>query len=210
MQAVTIKAQVYRTIKGRILSGQYGFGEKLNIDALCKELSVSNSPVREALVLLVKDHLVEMHPNTGAHVITLTVHSYNELTDAMNTLLLGAYEICCRRGKKSLLLAQLREQMVRLQHIIQIGQEREKIYAILCFDRCFLTATENRKTIALFDDQLDLIYLAYIYNHQNCTIDWQRNIERSQTLLHAVEEGHHDLVKDILCERSNPHILEDT
>ena len=208
MVAVLVRQQVYQTIKRRILNGEYAFGEKLNIDALCKELSVSNSPVREALSLLVNDQLVVLRPNTGAHVFQLNVKFYNELTDAVNTLLLGAYEICCRRKKKELLLSQLQEQMKRLEYAVKMGNERERIYAILRFDRCFVTATENRKSIALFDNEMDILYLAYVYNHQNRTIDWNHNIERSGVLLRAVSEDCHQLVRDILCERSNPHIAD--
>ncbi len=208
MVAVLVRQQVYQAIKRRILNGEYAFGEKLNIDALCKELSVSNSPVREALSLLVNDQLVVLRPNTGAHVVQLNAKFYNELTDAVNTLLLGAYEICCRRKKKELLLSQLREQMAQLEHAAEEESERERIYAILRFDRCFVTATENKRSIAMFDKEIDLLYLAYIYNHQNRTIDWARNIERSRVLIHAVSGNYHQLVRNILCERSNPHVAD--
>ena len=208
MVAVLVRQQVYQAIKRRILNGEYAFGEKLNIDALCKELSVSNSPVREALSLLVNDQLVVLRPNTGAHVVQLNAKFYNELTDAVNTLLLGAYEMCCRRKKKELLLSQLREQMAQLEHAAEAESERERIYAILRFDRCFVTATENKRSIAMFDKEIDLLYLAYIYNHQNRTIDWARNIERSRVLIHAVSGNYHQLVRNILCERSNPHVAD--
>lgn len=209
MEAITVKQLIYQTLKGRILEGKYSFGEKLNIDAICKELSVSNSPVREALALLVKDHLVVMRPNTGAHVIELTPQLYNQLTDAVNTLLLGAYEICCRRNKKQLLLEQLGLYFDRLPESLSSGSEKDRIYSILLLDRCFVTATENDMCISMFDSQLDFLYLAYVYNHQNRSIDWQHNIQRSQTLMEAVRNDRTDVVKNILCERSNPHISED-
>lgn len=209
MEAITIKQLIYQTLKERILERKYAFGEKLNIDAISRDLSVSNSPVREALALLVKDHLVVMHPNTGAHVIELTLQNYNELTDAVNTLLLGAYEICCRRNKKQLLLEQLALRLDKLLESLSSGSERDRIYSILFFDRCFVTATENDMCISMLDNQMDLLYLAYVYNHQNRSIDWQHNIQRSRTLIEAVRDERTDVVKDILCERSNSHISAD-
>lgn len=209
MEAVTVKQMIYHTLKERILDGQYAFGEKLNIDAICKDLSVSNSPVREALALLVKDHLVVMRPNTGAHVVELTPRIYNELTDAVNTMLLGAYEICCRRGKKQMLLLQLEQRYEDLLASLSSGDEKARIYGILYFDRCFVTATENDMFLSMFDGQLDFLYLAYVYNHCDRSIDWEHNAQRSRALIEAVREGKSELVKDILCERSNPHIAGD-
>lgn len=205
MEAITLKLQVYEILKTRILDGEYKLGDKLNIDSLCREFSVSNSPVREALSLLISDNLVVMKANAGAHVVSLTPEDYNELTDAYNIYLLGAYEVCCRRDKKQLLLFQLNEQMKQLEHAVRFGKEKERIRAILSLDRCFITATENRKSLALFDSDLNLLFLAYVYNHQSKSIDWQHNIHRSKILIQAVKDDDTALVRDILCERTNPH-----
>ena len=58
----------------------------------------------------------------------------------------------------------------------------------------------------MFDSDLDLLFLAYIYNHQNHAIDWQHNIQRSKMLIQAVRDEQTILVQEILCERTNPHI----
>ena len=206
MEVVTLKLQVYQAIRARILSGEYALGEKLNIDALCREFSVSNSPVREALSMLVANHLVVTKANTGAYVIDLTPDDYNELADAYNLFLLGAYEICCRNNKKALLLQHLEQRMRDFVRSVHFGNDQERIKAVLYLDRSFITATENQKSISMFDSDLDLLFLAYIYNHQNHAIDWQHNIQRSKMLIQAVRDEQGILVQEILCERTNPHI----
>lgn len=55
MALLTIRQQVYLTLRQRILDGTYSPGTHLNIDALSKELGVSNSPLREAMLLLIND-----------------------------------------------------------------------------------------------------------------------------------------------------------
>lgn len=69
MAVLTIRQQLYRTLKQRILDGVYPPGAHLNIDIIAKEQGVSNSPLREAMTLLVKDRLVENRPNAGMYVI---------------------------------------------------------------------------------------------------------------------------------------------
>ena len=129
----------------------------------------------------------------------------NELTDAGNMLLMGAYDVCCRRGKKDLLLRQLNDQMENLKMYIHCGNDYDRINAILRFDRRFVTATENQMCIARHDKEMTAIFLAYVYNHKNRSLDWQHNIDRSQTLIQAVAEDDAALVHEILCARANPH-----
>ena len=206
MEAITLKLQVYQILKSRIMDGTYPLGEKLNIDALCKELSVSNSPVREALTLLVTDHLVVMKPNTGAHVVSLEPDDYSDLTNAANIMLMGAYEFCRRTGRKALLLSQLEEQQLHLKQCVREGDEKQRIQSILLLDRCFVSATENPQSITHFDHSLNLLFLAHVFNHRNRSIDWQYNIRRSRDLIDAVKTDQVSLVWDILCERTHVHL----
>jgi DNA-binding GntR family transcriptional regulator len=60
--------QAYRAIKQRIVGGEFGPGTQLNIDALARQLGVSNSPVREALRRLENERWVETIPFRGAFV----------------------------------------------------------------------------------------------------------------------------------------------
>ena len=85
MVVLTIRQQLYRTLKQRILDGVYPPGAHLNIDIIAREQGVSNSPLREAMTLLVKDRLVENRPNAGMYVIEITPLLYRELVDTINT-----------------------------------------------------------------------------------------------------------------------------
>jgi DNA-binding GntR family transcriptional regulator len=62
--------RVYAEIRERILSGQYGPGHRLVIDALADELGVSALPIREAIRRLEAEGLVFYRVNAGATVAT--------------------------------------------------------------------------------------------------------------------------------------------
>jgi DNA-binding GntR family transcriptional regulator len=67
-ESVTKQERVYRAIRERILSGAYGPGYRVVIDALASEFGVSALPVREAIRRLEAEGLVIFRPNAGAHV----------------------------------------------------------------------------------------------------------------------------------------------
>lgn len=70
--------ELYEEIKRRILHLEYQPGEPLPMRKLAKSLGVSTTPVRETLVRLANEKLVEWTPNTTARVAQV---SYKELRD---------------------------------------------------------------------------------------------------------------------------------
>lgn len=67
-KGLTKQERVYREIRERILSGAYGPGYRVVIDALAEEFGVSALPVREAIWRLEAEGLVVYRPNAGAQV----------------------------------------------------------------------------------------------------------------------------------------------
>lgn len=65
---LSMREQIYEALKGLILDNSYGPRTVLAIDRLAEEFGVSATPVREALVRLESDGLVELIPNRGAQV----------------------------------------------------------------------------------------------------------------------------------------------
>lgn len=76
----TISEQVYMDIKNSILKGKYKGGNELNEITLSEELSVSRTPVREALKRLEKDSLIRITPHKGAMVVEPTLNDVLELS----------------------------------------------------------------------------------------------------------------------------------
>jgi DNA-binding GntR family transcriptional regulator len=66
--AGTKQERVYQAVRERILTGAYGPGYRVVIDALAEEFAVSALPVREAIRRLEAEGLVIYRPNAGAQV----------------------------------------------------------------------------------------------------------------------------------------------
>jgi DNA-binding GntR family transcriptional regulator len=64
--------QVYQHLRDRIYLMDIAPGARLSVSEIAEQLHVSRSPVRDALMMLVKEGVVEMNSTTGYRVIELT------------------------------------------------------------------------------------------------------------------------------------------
>jgi DNA-binding GntR family transcriptional regulator len=86
----TLAEQVYEVLKEQILDGALQPKTRLNIDALSKDLSVSSSPIREALARLEAERLIVSELYSGYSVAPTPAPSYlNQVLD-FRILLEGA------------------------------------------------------------------------------------------------------------------------
>jgi DNA-binding GntR family transcriptional regulator len=71
--------QAARCLREEILSGAIASGTRLGEAELAGRLSVSRTPIREALSRLAAEGLVELQPNRGARVVTWTTAELSEI-----------------------------------------------------------------------------------------------------------------------------------
>ncbi len=76
----SLAEQAAVTIRQRIIDGLLPLGSALSEVALAAELGVSKTPVREALLRLSKDGLVEILPQRGTYVFRLDARQVRALT----------------------------------------------------------------------------------------------------------------------------------
>ena len=81
---------VYEAVKALVMEHTLAPGDRVNIDALARELEVSPTPVREALARLESDGLVRKRPLAGYTVTPLlTRQEFTDMFD-MRLVLEGA------------------------------------------------------------------------------------------------------------------------
>jgi DNA-binding GntR family transcriptional regulator len=91
--AVRIVDAVYEALRQGILSGALASGQQLSVPELSRQLNVSRSPVREAVLQLVADGLALEQPRKGVVVATieiadlLEIHEIREFTEALSARL---------------------------------------------------------------------------------------------------------------------------
>ena len=77
---ISIADQVFEELERRILSGNYERGEVLTELRLSEELSVSRTPIREALKRLAQERIIEL-TSKGARVIGITREDIEDICE---------------------------------------------------------------------------------------------------------------------------------
>ena len=70
--ATTVRAQAANELRDRILTGRLQPGDRLDLDQLTAEFGISRTPIREALLELSYEGLVEITPRSGMAVVGIT------------------------------------------------------------------------------------------------------------------------------------------
>lgn len=86
IESYLISAKVYEIIREAIISGKFPSGMKLTVDDLSKELKVSRTPVKEALVRLEREGLVENIPRKGMYVAKISIEDALEIYELREIL----------------------------------------------------------------------------------------------------------------------------
>lgn len=94
--------QAAQEIRARIVRGIFQLGEPLSEIALANELGVSKTPVREALMELKRQGLVEVHPQRGTFVFDMTATQVRKLSDLRTILETAALRLALANAPDTL------------------------------------------------------------------------------------------------------------
>lgn len=67
-----LREQVYQYLKAAITNGSLRHGEFLDQDTICKQLNVSKTPLRDALIRLEAEGFVAIKPRKGVQITTIS------------------------------------------------------------------------------------------------------------------------------------------
>lgn len=85
-QKQTLKEKIYHQIIDEIVSGGFSGGQILNEQELVEKYQVSKAPVREALLILSNEGILENIPRYGYRVVSFTLQSVEDLMEFRSAL----------------------------------------------------------------------------------------------------------------------------
>jgi DNA-binding GntR family transcriptional regulator len=89
--------EVVNALRAALIDGRIRPGERVPEKALCVELGISRTPLREALKVLAAEGHVVLLPNRGARAARLTRRDLDELFEVNGALEALAGELACQR-----------------------------------------------------------------------------------------------------------------
>ena len=79
IKRINLSQQAYRELVEKIVSGAYPGGTKLTEEGLCREFGISRTPIREALLKLETEGMIEPLPKRGVRIKVLDADEVREL-----------------------------------------------------------------------------------------------------------------------------------
>lgn len=122
----SLAVTAYETIIRKIISMEYASGEHLEEKQLMEELGIGRTPIREALLRLVSENMVESHPNKGIIVKGITVQDTKAMFEAMKILELGVADLVLKKNLNSLI-----EKMISVNEEVKTAIESMSVYDIV-------------------------------------------------------------------------------
>jgi DNA-binding GntR family transcriptional regulator len=171
-------------IRQAIVDGRLSPGRRLKEEELARELGISRTPVREALLMLNAEGLVDAAPNRGAVVRS---HSAEDLDDLYQLrALLEGYST--RRAATRLsdeAIQGLRESCERFQSLLDTAADMsELVNENLVFHQTILESAGSARLLGMVRQviELPLVYRSYIWyspEQQRISAHYHRQITRA-------------------------------
>ena len=177
------------SIRSKILGGQFKPGERLVEDRLSAELGVSRVPVREALLALSMQGLVDIEPRRGASVAEVTPETVAELVE-VRALLEGLNARLAARHHEPGIVAQLRDTLQRGNAAAESSTAEELARLNAEFHERLAVASRNVVLSEVMRSLRDRTSLAFALNSRTrAREDWREHAG----ILAAVIDGDEEL-----------------
>ncbi len=152
MKKEALQEQVYRRIKERIISCEMLPGSVVSEDSLASEFGTSRTPIREALLRLQREHLIDIYPRQGTFVSPISVQDIYEIYQIRLLLEPKIARISSRRMDRGVL-----EQFLKLFTTMDMGSISFKDW--FQYDRdlhdYIVECTQNKHLIEMYRVVMD-------------------------------------------------------
>ncbi len=185
-EADSLADVAYRRISDALLTGQIPPGQRLVMDQLAEQLQISRTPVRDALLRLQRENLIEPTGKRGYVVRVMTAADAEHLYEARAAIEGFAARRVAELGKPA--IDHVRRAIAAAKGA-NIGPQ-EAFDANRSIHRAVVEATGNPALVELFDDiwqrALGLALFADFFHHDTHRVPVDRH---HQPLLDAFRKG---------------------
>ena len=122
--------EVYDILRDAIIEDHYVPGQRLDLEAVARELGVSRTPLKEALLRLARDGLVRVVPRLGTYVAELSADELRQSIDLRRILEVYAVGLVVDRVRKGELEERLQEISDMTHLIADNGRPRSRFIVL--------------------------------------------------------------------------------
>ncbi|MAV88675.1 MAG: hypothetical protein CMM67_10580 [Rhodospirillaceae bacterium] len=131
---------IYVGLREDILQLRLKPGEHIEESILKDRFNLSRTPVREALIRLASEGLVNLHPNKGAHVSAIDISDIPQYFEALDVCQRMVLKLCAERcyDDQLKLLRRINEDFIAatdLRNIVKMGETNNEFHSVM-IDAC--------------------------------------------------------------------------
>lgn len=208
IQAVSLRERVVSQIRSAIIEGRLKPGDHIIEGTLTRQLGVSRTPVREALILLEREGLVVSEPYRGSFVRAFDETDVIAIFSMRTTLEnFAAERILSILSEKD--LYHLNELIADQEHAIQAGQFGQVRAKDMAFHAHLIRRAEHPLLERAWDELVaQIASLLYLRADAMPNYDETQAIQEHRAILRAFQARNLAEVKD-LNERINKRVAEE-
>ncbi len=180
--------KAYREIKKRILDNTLPPGHQALEQEIAAELDMSRTPVREALIRLEKEGLVELVPRRGMRVVPLSPADMKEIYEVLTCLEAMAAELLARRGVGPEELEPMERAVSKMDQSLETDDLEAWAVADEEFHRTLLELCGNQRLAEMAFAVWDQVHRARFVSLRLRLKPWQSNSDH-RAVLEAVRRG---------------------
>jgi DNA-binding GntR family transcriptional regulator len=196
IQHAPLNQRTYLQLRVFVLSGAVPMGERLDENALAKQLGVSRTPVREAIGRLVQEGLVEYRPFQGNFVRLITVEQVRELFEVRRSLEGLAARLAVENMTEET-LEEITAILDEVQASLDEGDMEEYSLADSRFHRAIAGYSGNSTLFGLLEQLSAQIQLARVLANRDQSVV-QRTAHERPLILAALRERDADAAEQLM------------
>lgn len=191
-----LHVEVADRLRNLIVHGELPPGTRLNERLLTERFNISRTPLREAIKMLSSEGLVELLPNRGAVVTTITRDDVRDMFEVMAVLEALAGELACERASKED-IAEIRA----LHKQMSVHYRRRELEEYFSFNQRIhqkiIDSTGNKVLLETYRRLSDRVrYARYMANLSKER--WDRAMKEHEQILDALTKRDGERLKALL------------
>jgi DNA-binding GntR family transcriptional regulator len=187
IQTTSLREQLYTYLRDEIQQGRIEPGASINIDRMCRELGISKTPLKEAIIKLESEGFVSLLPRRGVQVRALTQQELKDYYEVIGYLESGVVHAVFDRLRSPARIRQMKRSNAEQRSAMKRGEHDRYYHLNLEFHDIFLDLSGNR---TLKEMVVPMKKRLYDFPRQKYWADWENvNMEEHDKFIACVEKG---------------------
>jgi DNA-binding GntR family transcriptional regulator len=193
---LSLVESAYTELKRRIVDNVYPPNQRILEQELAEDLGMSRTPVREALIRLEKDGLIELIPRQGMRVLPLSIEDMKHIYEALTCLEPAAAEMFAKRKPDADELVPLKQAVRDMDQALADQDLDAWAEADERYHRYLLEHCGNPRIAAMALGVMDVVRRARLLSLRLLPPPMQSNKEHA-ALVVALQQGDYHTAREI-------------